>query len=57
MQPTYIPVYTDGSKSDAWVSPAVTGSECFRKSIPGQSSIFTAEACALLLALVQIEKE
>lgn len=56
--PSHVPVYTDGSKSDGHESAAVViGPKCFGKSIPGQSSFFTAKAYALLLALEQIIKE
>ena len=48
----YSTVYTDGSKDDDKVAAAaVHGDEAKTECLPSQSSIFTAEARAILLAL------
>lgn len=52
--PLHRPVYADGSKTENGVSAAaVFGQNIFSIRITSESSVFTAEACALLLALEQ----
>ena len=54
---TYKYVYTDGSKVEEKVAlAAVTDSEIFVNRLADHSSIFTAEATAISLALNQIKK-
>lgn len=56
MYPQYTLIYTDGSKSGNQVAAAFATNEVHQGiRIPDQSSIFTAEANALLLALKFIE--
>ena len=53
----YTAIYTDGSRSDSGVTAAaVTSSETLSVRLPHNSSIFTAEAKAMLIALGYISK-
>ena len=53
----YFPLFTDGSKDDSRVSAAVVaGDNTINIRLPNESSIFTAEAKAILLALEHISK-
>ena len=54
----YVPVYTDGSKTDNYVSSsAVFPVDIFKVNLPVHTSIFTAEAVALKLAVQHIQRE
>ena len=54
--PSHVAIYTDGSKDDSRVAAAaVVRGRSFSTRLPDQSSIFTAEARALLLALEYVE--
>ena len=54
--PTHIAIYTDGSKEENRVAAAaVSRLGVMSRRIPGYSSIFTAEAYAIMMALVKIE--
>ena len=53
-----MPVYTDGSKSDNYVSSsAVFPVDIFKVNLPVHTSIFTAEAVALKLAVQHIQRD
>ena len=54
----FVPVYTDGSKSDNYVSSsAVFPVDIFKANLPVHTSIFTAEAVALKLAVQYIQRD
>ena len=56
--PDYLCIYTDGSKdNDKTACAAVLNKIIKTKALPMESSIFTAEACAIDLALDMISKE
>ena len=56
--PDYLYIYTDGSKdNDKTACTALLNKIIHRKALPMESSIFTAEACAIDLALDIISKE
>ena len=51
-------IYTDGSKSDDYVSAsAVSSVDILKVNLPVQTSIFTAEAVALKLAVKYIQQQ
>ena len=51
-------IYTDGSKSDNYVSASVVlSTDIFKVNLPDHSSIFTAEAVALKLAVQHIQRQ
>ena len=51
-------IYTDGSKSNDYVSASVVSSvDIFKVNLPTESSIFTAEAVALKLAVQHIQSQ
>ena len=53
-----MPVYTNGSKTDNYVSSsAVFPVDIFKVNLPVHTSIFTAEAVALKLAVQHIQRE
>ena len=54
----FVPVYTDGSKTDNYVSSsAVFPVDIFKVNLHEHTSIFTAEAVALKLAVQHIQRE
>ena len=54
----FVPVYTDGSKADNYVSSsAVFPVDSFKVNLHEHTSIFTAEAVALKLAVQHIQRE
>ena len=54
----FVPVYTDGSKADNYVSSsAVFPADSFKVNLHEHTSIFTAEAVALKLAVQHIQRE
>ena len=54
----YVPVYTDGSKADNYVSSsAVFPVDIFKVNLHEHTSIFTAEAVALKLAVQHIQRD
>ena len=54
----FVPVYTDGSKTDTYVSSsAVFPVDIFKVNLNEHTSIFTAEAVALKLAVQHIQRE
>ena len=54
----FVPVYTDGSKTDNYVSSsAVFPVDSFKVNLHEHTSIFTAEAVALKLAVQHIQRE
>ena len=54
----FVPVYTDDSKSDNYVSSsAVFPDDIFKTNVPVHTSIFTAEAVALKLAVQYIQRD
>ena len=56
--PNYLRIYTDGSKDNNRTACAAVLNKIIKtKSLPMESSIFTAEACAIDLALDIISKE
>ena len=56
--PDYLCIYTDGSKdNNKRASAAVLNKIIKTKALPMESSIFIAEACAIVLALDIISKE
>ena len=57
-QKNFVPVYTDGSKTDNHVSSsAVFSVEILKVNLPVHTSIFTAEAVALKLAVQYIQRD
>ena len=53
----FVPVYTDGSKTDNYVSSsAVFPVDSFKVNLHEHTSIFTAEAVALKLAVQHIQR-
>ena len=54
----YVPVYTDGSKADNYVSSSVVFPvDIFKVNLHEHTSIFTAEAVALKLAVQHIQRD
>ena len=54
----FVSGYTDGSKTDDYVSSsAVFPVDSFKVNLHGHTSIFTAEAVALKLAVQHIQRE
>ena len=54
----FVPIYTDGSKTDNYVSSsAVFPVDSFKVNLHEHTSIFTAEAVALKLAVQHIQRE
>ena len=54
----FTPIYTDGSKSDKYVSASVVPSvDIYKVNLPDHSTIFTAEAVALKLAVQHIQRQ
>ena len=54
----FTPIYTDGSKSDKYVSASVVSSaDIYKVNLPDHSTIFTAEAVALKLAVQHIQRQ
>ena len=54
----FVPVYTDGSKTDNYVSSsAIFPVDIFKVNLHEHTSIFTAEAVALKLAVQHIQRE
>ena len=54
----FTPIYTDGSKSDKYVSASVVSSaDIYKVNLPDHSTIFTAEAVALKLAIQHIQRQ
>ena len=57
-RPNYLCIYTDGSKDNNKIACAAVLNKIIKtKALPMESSIFTAEACAIDLALNIILKE
>ena len=54
----FTPIYTDGSKSDKYVSASVVSSaDIYKVNLPDHSTIFTAEAVVLKLAVQHIQRQ
>ena len=54
----FTPIYTDGSKSYKYVSASVVSSaDTYKVNLPDHSTIFTAEAVALKLAIQHIQRQ